>query len=376
MLFVVSLILVLLALFYAGLIAFFALGFQRVRRQAASSSPSSKRPFVSVVLAARNEEANIETCLQSIAANTYPIDRFEIIVVDDFSTDTTASLVTAWIAHRPSESPSMRLLRMKEYASAPTGRKQEALNQGIAAARGTWILTTDADCTVGSRWIETMASQMSENTGFVAGPVRYRPGSTLFGNFQALEFLALVATGAGGVGMGRPNMCNSANVAYRRSVHNRFADSLDGPAADEILAQRLADETDWTVSFCAHPDALVETEPLLRFRDFWRQRRRWAGTGPRYPRRSLVAAILGVYTFYMVLLGAALAVPFTPALAPAVLVALGLKIGSELLLLVPACRHFRQPALLRYYLPEQPLQILYVVCIGAAAALAPPRWEA
>ena len=68
----------------------------------------------------------------------------------------------------------------------------------------------------------------------------------------------------------------------------------------------------------------------------------WASTKIRYPRRSLVAAILGVYAFYVVLLASVLAWPFVPALGPVVLAAFALKIGAELFLLVPACRHFDQ----------------------------------
>ena len=211
---------------------------------------------------------------------------------------------------------------------------------------------------------------------FVAGPVRYRPGASLFGKLQALEFMALVATGAGGIGLGRPNMCNGANVGYRRAAYDRFAEvDFLHPAADEILAQRLAAEDPAQVRFCAEPDAIVETAPLLGWRAFWAQRRRWAASGPRYPRRRLVAAILGVYGFYVLLLAGLLALPFVPMLWPVVLGALGAKIGVEATLLYPACRHFGQVALFRYFLPEQILQIPYVVGVGLAAAFFKPDWK-
>ena len=376
MLDVVTVLLWGLAAFYAVFIGWLAIGFRRVRRECPPAFSPERRPTVSVIVPARNEAERILQCLQSVAHNDYPPDRFEIIVVDDFSSDTTATRVRALIdAAIATPGPRLRLLSMHEHAEVPTGRKQDALHVGISAARGEIIMTTDADCRVRPGWIRSMTSAFTRSTGFVAGPVRYDPGPTLFGRFQALEFMALVATGAGGMGMGRPNMCNGANVAYRRAVYLAHGAHLDGPAADEVLAQHLARHTSWAVRFCGQPDAVVETQPLLRFRAFWRQRRRWAGTGPRYPGKPLVATILTVYAFYVVLLATALALPLAPALTPSVLGVLGLKMGSELLLLAPACIHFGQQRLLRYYVIEQPLQVFYVVMVGVAAIVAPPAWK-
>ena len=387
-----SSVLILAAVYYAALIGFWAVGFRRVRREAeaAQAYEEATLPFVSVVVAARDEEDGIETCLRSILDNDYPAEAFEVIVVDDFSEDRTPAIVQR-LQHEyrrvlagasdasTADAPRLRLVRMADHAAEASGHKRHAIHRGIQTARGTLILTTDADCTAGPRWIRTMTGCFAADTGFVAGPVRYRPGSTLFGRLQALEFLALIATGAGGIGMGKPNMCNSANVAYRRAIYERFGglDSQDAvpPGDDEILAQRLAAETAWKVRFCAHPDALIETDPVLDARAFWAQRRRWAGTGPRYPRAGLVAAILGVYLFYVMLLIGLVAAFFVLALWPAVAGALLLKIASETTLLYPACVHCGQRRLFRYFLPEQLVQILYVVFVGVAAAVGSTQWK-
>ncbi len=384
-----SIVLGVAAACYAALIGLFAVGFRRVRRAGTPGDPP-RWPRVSVVVAARNEAAGIGACLRAILANDYPPDRFEVIVVDDFSEDETPALVRRLQARRPvlavagnageaeDAGPPLRLLRMHEVAGAAAGHKRHALHRGIEAASGEIILTTDADCAVPRRWIRTMAAHFTPETGFVAGPVRYRPGRTLFGKLQALEFLALVATGAGGIGLGRPNMCNGANVAYRRAVYERFGlphDADAGPADDEALAQRLAAETAWQVRFCADPQAVVETDPMPDLPAFWAQRRRWAATGPRYPRAGLVAVVLGVYAYYVLLLAGLAALPLAPALWPAVALALALKIGAEATLLYPACRHFGQRRLFRYFVPEQGLQILYVVLIGVSARLGATHWK-
>ena len=399
---VFSLVLVLLALYYGGMMGLFAWGFRRVLRTSEASSMDSDGalPFVSVVVAARDEAASIEACLTSVLEADYPEDRFEVVVVDDFSEDETAAIVRrmrrrlrisevpAGVDEADNERPErLRLVRMRDRADSlprtecgvPAGHKGHALACGIAAARSELLLTTDADCRVGPGWVRAMAGAFGPDVAFVSGPVLYPPGRSPFGDLQALEFLGLIAVGAGAIGAGRPNLCNSANVAYRRAAYDRLRPDPDvgplRPNEDEVLLQTIAAETGWKVAFCASPQAKVEAEPVTDVRAFLAQRQRWAASGARYPSPALVASIAGVWLFYALLLGGLVAAPFVPALWPAVLGALGVKVVSEALLLVPACRHFGRAGLLRYFLPEQLLQIPYVVFIGAAGVFGSVHWK-
>ena len=142
-----------------------------------------------------------------------------------------------------------------------------------------------------------------------------------------------------------------------------------------MLLQTIAQKTGWEVAFCPSPEAAVQADPVLDVQGFLAQRRRWAGAGARYPSPALVASIAGVWLFYALLLAGFVAALWVPALWPVVLGALGLKVTSEALLLVPACQHFRREKLLRYFFPEQLLQIPYVVLIGALGALVSVHWK-
>ena len=204
-----SIALLLLGVYYAGLMGLFAWGFRRVL-QASPVQPRAEAalPFVSVVVAARNEAASIEACLKAILANDYPADRFELIVVDDFSDDATAALVkqhrtssaVVGSAALPDVPARLRLIRMSDQADVPAGHKGHALACGIAAARGSLLLTTDADCRVRPGWIRAMVWCFGPDTAFVSGPVLYPTGTSLAGDLQALEFLGLIAVGAGAIG--------------------------------------------------------------------------------------------------------------------------------------------------------------------------------
>ena len=95
------------------------------------------RPFISVVVAARNEEVQIADCLSGLAIQDYP--DYEVVVVDDGSTDSTAALIAGWVEKDP---------RFKIVQLSGSGSKKAALTAAIKEATGEVIATTDADCAV------------------------------------------------------------------------------------------------------------------------------------------------------------------------------------------------------------------------------------
>lgn len=373
---------------YALVIGSFAAGFQRVRRQRRARLADHALPFVSVVVPARDEEACIGACLDAILANDYPEDRFEVIVADDLSEDRTAEIVRRTAARNPAAVPAgfedeaapprLRLVQMPENAERTRAHKKRAIEKAIGEARGTIILTTDADCVVPPRWIRTMAETFDERTALVSGPVLYPTGGAA-ADVAALEFLGLVAVGAGAIGIGRPTLCNGANVAYRKDMFESLGgfSGIDHLTSgdDELLMQKIAYSTDWGVRFCPACEAAVLTEPPRSLSAFFEQRRRWASKGAHYPHPALVATILAIYTFYVSLLGGLLALLFVPGLAVPVLAAFALKVVPEAALLGPACRHVGRGRLMSYFLPAQLLHLPYIVAMGAAGALGGYTWK-
>lgn len=115
-----------------------------VLRYNAPGLPGDEARFVSIIVPARNEAANIQTCLESLLALDYP--RFEIIVVDDRSTDDTAAIVRR-VARTDDR---VRLVQVDELPPGWTG-KTHALHCGMEQARGAWLLFVDADTTLHRR---------------------------------------------------------------------------------------------------------------------------------------------------------------------------------------------------------------------------------
>ncbi|HZH55223.1 MAG TPA: glycosyltransferase [Sphingobacteriaceae bacterium] len=98
------------------------------------------RPFCSVIIPAFNEEKDIEASLSSLLNQSYPRDRYEIIVVDNGSTDRTPEIASALA---------------DLVLSKPDGNVGAVRNFGIASSSGAVTICTDADCVVASDWIET-----------------------------------------------------------------------------------------------------------------------------------------------------------------------------------------------------------------------------
>ncbi len=99
-----------------------------------------KLPTLAVILPARNEVENIDGCLQSLTAQTYPPERLQIIVVDDRSIDNTASIVRGFTQHWTS-------LRLLDAGNLPSGwlGKSHACWVGVGSVETDWLCFLDAD---------------------------------------------------------------------------------------------------------------------------------------------------------------------------------------------------------------------------------------
>lgn len=354
-----------------------ALGLALVRRQD-PPTPPSRWPSVSVIVPARNEADGIAACLESLRACDYPANRYEIIVVNDGSTDGTAPRVRAHQTATPSPESNrapVRMVATGEASGSGPRHKPHAVEQGIDAATGEIILTTDADCTVGPGWVKSMVVHCTPETPFVAGPVVYEHEDLFLPRLQALELLGLVAYGAGTLGLGMPTFCNSANVAYHRDVIPGSDASPNGAAQDELLLQHVAYATDREVTFTPDVDAVVTSQPAPSFVTYLQQQARWSQMGLRYPfwlPRVLVVGLWLTHTVLFLCGAVALAVP---AWRQPTLGALLIKMAIDAVLTVPHARRVGQRDLLRSAVPTELMLVFVVPLVGLFGTFGSPKWK-
>jgi glycosyltransferase involved in cell wall biosynthesis len=128
---------------------------------------SDARPRVSVIVAARNEESTLRELLRCLLRQTYP--SFEIIIVNDRSTDGTAGI----IADVQKENPIIQRIDIAAVASDMPAKKN-ALKAGIEKSGGEVLCFTDADCSPPPTWIEELVSRFEPGVGLVAGYSPYQ----------------------------------------------------------------------------------------------------------------------------------------------------------------------------------------------------------
>lgn len=332
---------------------------------------SAKELKVSVIIPARNEEENIATCLNAISHQKYPTELLEIIVVDDLSTDNTAKIAADFSQNEP----RIQVIQLADYPGKQ--RKKAALEVGIQSATGEIILTTDADCQMGQHWVSAMVAQFDQNADLISGPV-VLTGSGALAKMQTLEFMGLITVGAASIASGQPNMCNGANLAYRKSAFNAVGGFLDNQGLasgdDEFLMHKIA-AMGGKIAFAKSQESIVRTAAPRAWKIFRNQRIRWVSKSTHYKRKSITAilviswlAMLGfpVWT----LLGFWNPVAWYFAFA-----GIAWKTLVECCVLLPATRFFRRPELLIWLVPEQILHIAYVLWVGVAGNLGKYEWK-
>jgi len=257
---------------------------------------------VSVVIAARNEQENIGSCLEALVHQTYPPDRYEVIIVDDRSADETANIAN----HYCQNYQQVRLVTVKDLPPGISPKKN-ALAKGIAMAKGEIVLTTDADCVPEPGWIAAMVSYFEPTVGFVAGfsPLVKAGSKTIFSKLMALDSLSLAAVAAGSFGLGKPITCNGRNLAYRKETFqsvNGFKQIQNFISGDDDLFLHLVrQQTNWSFRYAIDAETIVRSKAPDHFKQLANQRIRHASKG-RYYSSWLKLSLVGVYLFNLILL--------------------------------------------------------------------------
>jgi cellulose synthase/poly-beta-1,6-N-acetylglucosamine synthase-like glycosyltransferase len=256
-------------------------------------SKSVPSVFISVIIACRNEEASLPALLDSIAGQDYPKELFEVIIIDDNSDDKTCE---AAIKNKDS-------LRLSVIKNSGAGKK-EAIRTGIDAATGRLIITTDADCTMGTGWIKTIASFYYENKpDLIICPVQVKAGRNVSGIFQKMEYLGLQGITAGTATAGNAIMCNGGNLAFTREAYLRHTHNLhfELPTGDDVLLLHgIKKEHGSKILWLESSDAIVTTAASPSPGSFLRQRQRWISKWRFYDDRY--TNLSGIITFSAVLL--------------------------------------------------------------------------
>jgi poly-beta-1,6-N-acetyl-D-glucosamine synthase len=304
-----------LSLAYLGLLIALYISWKRISLY--RSSPHIPATFISVIIPVRNEEENILNLLNDLNVQTYPASLFEVIILDDNSTDGTAEIVRSFIK-KASFHLSLQIPAVPENIAF----KKNAIETGISLAKGSLIMTTDGDCRAGVEWLSTVENFYQQTKAkFISSPVAFFREKGIFKKMQNIEFASLVGSGAASLNMGLPNMCNGANIAYEKEAFlevNGFKDNENIPSGDdEFLMHKIYRKYPKEVFFLKSSAAIIFTGAKGYLSEFLQQRKRWAGKWGSYTFFNIKALAVFVFLYNLSLLlsiGLALAAYYPPLL--------------------------------------------------------------
>lgn len=324
---------------------------------------------VSVIVPARNEAHNIIDCLKALAAQTYPTHLTEIIVVDDRSTDATAKLVRQFMVHMP----HLKLASVSSQKHACP--KKNALQTGIEISSGDIVLTTDADCRPGPKWIAVMVGAFTPDTGMIIGFAPLKTEGGFFQSLLSLQGLVVAALSAGSVGMGLPLTCTGRNLSYRRQAFNDakgFETIGHITGGDDVLLMRKVAQTRWKIQFNMAPEAAVVSN--LHLDNQLNRQVRYQSKAIHYGIPTLILA-LAIYIFHFILFLYPVLAWVYPALRLPIGVCLVFKIVADMGFLFLAARRLKSPFPILQALLLDILLFPYIVVFCALGVFAPFKWK-
>jgi glycosyltransferase involved in cell wall biosynthesis len=251
---------------------------------------------ISVVIAARNEADSMPRLLEALAHQTH--SNFEVIVVNDRSTDQTAAIVEAFAE----KDPRFRLISIPMDAQS---NKKHALTAGIAAANHERLVFTDADCLPPSTWLAAIASEHeAEPDAFFVGYSPMQPESSWLNRCMRYETMFTAFMTGAAIGLDKPYMAVGRNMSYTKSVFAQingfsgFSKSLSGD--DDLMVQAVARQTKIEFVYLLDSQTFVPAEPMHTWKQWFRQKKRHFSAGRFYD--TSIQLYLGIFQANSILL--------------------------------------------------------------------------
>ena len=350
---------------YFSLLIAVYVGLSRLRYRGMSTDLS-----VSIVIAARNEEDSIDSCLSSLTRLDFPEDRYEVVIVDDHSQDRTPEKISAFCRDRK----NWRYILLQEKSLELRGKKN-ALLHGINVARNDLIFTTDADCIVPEGWLRSMTRYFMPNVSMVLGYSPLKKGKGFLYRVLQFDNLFSAIASAAPVKLGYPFTSVGRNLAYRKQAYEDAGGFLalkKFRSGDDVhLTERFRYLNTGKIEFCADPNTFVETGLLERKRDVIQQQIR-KNSKTLKTSGSSVALSLVIFLYYVMLVLLPIILPKAVSIWVITIV---IKFILEFIDLQKAARIFGQKDIIPFIPIMQIIYPLHIITFSLIGIFQLYRWK-
>ena len=242
----------------------------------------------SIIVPFRDEAENLPVLLESLSKLNYPVELFEVILVDDESKEEFSVQCSVL---------SVRIIKNVRVSNSP---KKDSIVTAMQIVTADWIITTDADCQVNKNWLLTLDNYIQlHDVSMIASAVTYDCGNSFLHHFQQLDLASLQGATIGSFGINKGFMCNGANFAYTKSFFkklNGFNGNDSITSGDDVfLLQKAIAKSPEKVHYLKSQNNIVITKPLDDWKSLFYQRVRWASKTSSY--QSTFGKGLGVLVF-------------------------------------------------------------------------------
>jgi len=287
----------LIILCYALLLAAMLFGVQKVPELAIDKKQTKA---FSIIIPFKDEAENIPILLESFRLLNYPKNKYEILMVDDQSTDNSVKIIKKY-----SDLP-IQVLSSKNRTGSP---KKEALLLGIQQAKFNWIITTDADCKIPDNWLNAYDSSLRKTTvKMILGPVKFFESNAFLSQFQQIEFLSLQAMTIGSLGLKKPFLSNGANFGFEKQAFfavDAYKGNTELASGDDVfLLEKFHQKYPEQIYFLKTKEAIVQTKTQKDIKNLIQQKIRWGGKTLHY--QSFLPKFVGLlvlFSNFLILIG-------------------------------------------------------------------------
>ena len=269
-----------IVLLYGLAIALFSIGLYKLP---SSQKDTSLKPHqFSIVIPFRNEEKNLPDLLESLSQIDYPRACFEILMIDDQSTDHSTKLIQAYTE----KIPNLTLLQNLRKSVSP---KKDAIQVGLQYSSFEYFITSDADCIVPKHWLHFFNNAIHHHQAeLICGPVVIHKTTGFWQGYQYLDLMALMGTTMGGFGWKKPMLCNAANMGFKKETYLQLQSQnpQTTTSGDDLFTlEAFAKNCPENIHYLNHPHAIVNTKAEFGIKEIVNQRIRWAAKSTRYKNR-------------------------------------------------------------------------------------------
>ena len=233
---------------------------------------------ISIVIAAKNEEKNLPRLITALSKQKYPDDFFEVIIVDDNSTDSTFETGRNLIK----DLKNFSICRVKEKRFEG---KKGALQFGIEMAKNPYILITDADCSPEDKWIQAFADKFYLHFDFVFGVAPFHETGNFTNRISCFENLRTTLLTLTAAKLKLPYSAAARSFGFSKDSFHKiagYANTTETLSGDDDLLLREAVKHKMKIEVIADKDAFVYSETVITLKGYLKQKARHTSTSVHY----------------------------------------------------------------------------------------------